>query len=116
MIELSEKTEAQKDVDTVNAALRPVIANIVAAIEHLNNSRAVFWSFTDERLNAMFAEVGAAKLQSTFENHAASAALLNDLATRCGIDARAAIGTMRDIAFADGVFTVVPIPETPPEP
>jgi hypothetical protein len=111
MIELTEKTQAQKDIDTINSALRPVTENIVAAIEHLNNSRAVFWSFSDDRLNAMFAEIGAAKLQSTFENHAASAALLNDLAERCGIDARAAIGTMRDVVFANGVFTVVPIPE-----
>jgi len=116
MIELTEKTQAQQDIDTVNAALRPVIANIVSAIEHLNNSRSVFWSFTDDRLNAMFAEIGAVKLQAVFANHAASAALLNDLAERCGIDARAAIGTMRDVVFANGVFTVVPIPEPEPEP
>ncbi|NDC09448.1 MAG: methyltransferase domain-containing protein [Oxalobacteraceae bacterium] len=37
------------------------------------------------------------------------------LAERCGIDARAAIGTMREVVFANGVFTVVPIPEPEPE-
>ena len=115
MIELTEKTQAQKDIDTINAALRPVIANIVSAIEHLNNSRSVFWSFPDDQLNDILAEIGAVKLQAVFANHAASAALLNDLAERCGIDARAAIGTMREVVFANGVFTVVPIPEPEPE-
>ena len=114
MIELTEKTQAQKDVDTVNAALRPVIANIVSGIEHLNNSRSVFWSFSDDRLNAMFAEIGAVKLQAVFENHAASAALLNDLAERCGIEARAAIGAMRKLQIVNGLVQVEPEPE--PEP
>jgi len=116
MIELTEKTQAQKDIDTINAALRPVIANVASAIEHLNNSRSVFWSFPDNQLNDILAEIGAVKLQAVFENHAASAALLNDLAERCGIDARAAIGTMRDVVFANGVFTVASIPEPEPEP
>jgi hypothetical protein len=115
MIELTEKTQAQKDIDTINAALRPVIANVASSIEHLNNSRSVFWSFHDDQLNAILAEIGAVKLQAVFANHAESAALLNDLAERCGIDARASIGTMRDVVFANGVFTVVPIPEPEPE-
>lgn len=116
MIELTEKTQAQKDIDTVNAALRPVIANIVSGIEHLNNSRNVFWSFPDDRLNAMFAEIGASKLQAVFTNHAESAELLNDLAERCGIETRAVIGAMREVVFANGVFTVVPIPIQEPQP
>jgi len=116
MIELTEKTQAQQDIDTVNAALRPVIANIVSGIEHLNNSRSVFWSFTDDRLNAMFAEIGTEKLQAVFENHKASAELLNELALRCGVDVVAEIGAMRKLQIVDGLVQVVPEPEPQIEP
>jgi len=116
MIELTEKTQAQRDIDTVNAALRPVIANIVSGIEHLNNSRSVFWSFTDDRLNAMFAEIGTEKLQAVFENHKASAELLNELALRCGVDVVAEIGAMRKLQIVDGLVQVVPEPEPQIEP
>ena len=102
MIDLTEKTQAQKDVDTVNSALLPVIEHIACAIRALNNSRAVFWSFPDDRLNAMLIEISTEKLQTVFQNHAASAALLNDLAERCGIDARAETGTLRNIELIEG--------------
>jgi len=116
MIELTEKTQAQQDIDTVNAALRPVIANIVSGIEHLNNSRSVFWSFTDDRLNAMFAEIGTEKLQAVFENHKASAELLNELARRCGADVVAEIGAMRKLLIVNGLVQVAPVPEQQIEP
>jgi len=115
MIELTEKTQAQQDIDTVNAALRPVIANIVSGIEHLNNSRSVFWSFSDDRLNAMFAEIGTEKLNDIFENHKASAELLNELALRCGIESRAEIGAMRKLKIVDGLVQVEPEPEPEPQ-
>jgi hypothetical protein len=111
MIELTEKTQAQQDIDTVNAALRPVIANIVSGIEHLNNSRSVFWSFSNDRLNAMFAEIGTEKLNDIFENHKASAELLNELALRCGIESRAEIGGMRKLQIVDGLVQVEPEPD-----
>jgi len=116
MIELTEKTQAQQDIDTVNAALRPVVANIVSGIEHINNSRSVFWSFSDDRLNAMFAEIGTEKLQAVFENHKASAELLNELALRCGVDVVAEIGAMRKLQIVDGLVQVVPEPEPQIEP
>ena len=115
MINLTEKTQAQKDVDTVNSALIPVIEHVACAIRALNNSRAVFWSFPDDQLNAMLIEIGEEKLQTVFENHAASAALLNDLAERCGIDARAETGTLRNIEIIEGNFQLVK-PSSEPEP
>ena len=115
MIDLTQKTQAQKDVDTVNSALSPVIEHVACAIRALNNSRAVFWSFSDDRLDAMLAEIGAEKLQTVFENHAASSALLNDLAERCGIEARAETGAMREIELIKGNFQLVK-PEPEPEP
>jgi len=111
MIELTKKTQAQQDIDTVNAALRPVIANIVSGIEHLNNSRSVFWSFSDDRLNAMFAKIGTEKLNDIFENHKASAELINELARRCGVDVVAEIGAMRKLKIVDGLVQVEPEPE-----
>lgn len=119
MIDLTQKTQAQKDVDSVNSALSPVIEHVACAIRALNNSRAVFWSFPDDRLDAMLAEIGAEKLQTVFENHAASSALLNDLAERCGIEARAETGAMREIELIKGNFQLVkpsPEPEPAPEP
>ena len=119
MIDLTNKSQAQKDVQAVNETLRPVIANILGAIHALNNSRAVFWSFPDDRLDAMLIEIGAEKLQTVFENHAASAALLNDLAERCGIEARAETGAMRNIELIEGNFQLVkpePEPALEPEP
>jgi hypothetical protein len=111
MIELTKKTQAQQDIDTVNATLRPVIANIVSGIEHLNNSRSVFWSFSDDRLNAMFAKIGTEKLNDIFENHKASAELINELARRCGVDVVAEIGAMRKLKIVDGLVQVEPEPE-----
>ena len=104
MIDLTEKTQAQKDVDAVNSALLPVIEHVACAIRALNNSRAVFWSFPDDRLNDMLIEIGAEKLQTVFENHTASAGLLNDLAERCGIEARAETGAMRNIEVIESNF------------
>lgn len=115
MINLTEKTQAQKDVDTVNSALIPVTEHIACAIRALNNSRAVFWFFPDDRLNAMLIEIGEEKLQTVFENHATSAALLNDLAERCGIEARAETGAMRNIEIIEGNFQLVK-PAPAPEP
>ena len=115
MIDLTEKTQAQKDVDSVNSALLPVIEHVACAIRALNNSRAVFWSFPDDRLDAMLIEIGAAKLQTVFANHAASAALLNDLAERCAIETRAETGTLRNIEVIEGNFQLVK-PEPKPEP
>lgn len=107
MIDLTNKSQAQKDVEEVNSTLRPVIANITAAIRALNNSRAVFWSFSDDRLNAMFAEIGAEKLQDVFKNHEASALLLNQLAEMCYIDDHVSIGALRDTQMVDGALCVV---------
>ena len=115
MIDLTEKTQAQKDVDAVNSALLPVIEHVACAIRALNNSRAVFWSFPDDRLDAMLIEIGAAKLQTVFANHAASAALLNDLAERCGIEARAETGALRNIELIEGNFQLAEL-EPEPEP
>ena len=110
MINLSTITQAQADAAQVNSALSPVIDHIEAANRALNNSRVVFWSFSDERLNAMFAEIGAEKLQALFENHYDSAGLLNDLAERCGIEARAEVGALREIEIVEGVVRVIPLP------
>ena len=115
MIDLTEKTQAQKDVDTVNFALLPVIEHVACAIRALNNLRAVFWAFPDDRLNDMLIEIGAEKLQAVFANHAASAALLNDLAERCAIETRAETGAMRNIELIEGNFQLVK-PEPEPEP
>ena len=115
MIDLTEKTQAQKDVDSVNFALLPVIEHVACAIRSLNNLRAVFWSFPDDRLNDMLIEIGTAKLQTVFKNHAASAALLNDLAERCAIETRAETGAMRNIELIEGNFQLVK-PEPEPEP
>ena len=113
MIDLTTKTQAQKDVDTVNSALLPVIEHVACAIRALNNSRAVFWSFPDDRLNDILIEIGTAKLQTVFANHAASAALLNDLAERCGIDARAETGALRNIELIEGNFQLCQLPLEP---
>lgn len=115
MIDLTEKTQAQKDVDSVNSALSPFIEHVACAIRALNISRAVFWSFPDDRLNDMLIKIGAEKLQTVFADHAASAALLNDLAERCGIEARAETGAMREIELIEGNFQLVK-PEPEPEP
>ena len=113
MIDLTTKTQAQKDVDTVNSALLPVIEHVACAIRALNNSRAVFWSFPDDRLNDILIEIGTANLQTVFANHAASAALLNDLAERCGIDARAETGALRNIELIEGNFQLCQLPLEP---
>lgn len=112
MINLSNITQAQIDAAQVNLALSAAVGHIEEAIRALNNSRAVFWSFPDDRQNAMFAEIGAEKLQTVFANHAASAALINDLAERCGIEVRAETGVMREIELIEGNFQLVkPEPE-----
>ena len=116
MIDLTNKSQAQKDVEQVNSTLYPVIQNIIAAIRALNNSRQFFWSLPDDRLNAMFAEIGTEKLQAVFENHKASAELLNELALRCGVDVVAEIGAMRKLQIVDGLVQVVPVPEPQIEP
>lgn len=117
MIDLTTKSQAQKDVDTVNASLLSVIANIEGAIHALNNSRNAFWLLPDNRLDAMLIEIGADKLQSVFANHKHSAELLNILAERCGIEARAVIGAMREIELIENNFQLVKSePEPQPEP
>jgi hypothetical protein len=116
MIDLTNKSQAQKDVEEVNSTLRPVIYNIIAAIHALNKSRQFFWSLSDDRLNAMFAEIGTEKLNDIFENHKASAELLNELALRCGVDVVAEIGAMRKLQIVDGLVQVEPEPEPEPEP
>jgi hypothetical protein len=115
MIDLTNKSQAQKDVEEVNSTLRPVIYNIIAAVHALNKSRQFFWSLSDDRLNAMFAEIGTEKLQAVFENHKASAELLNELALRCGVDVVAEIGAMRKLLIVDGLVQVVPEPEPEPQ-
>jgi len=115
MIDLTNKSQAQKDVEKVNSTLYPVIQNIIAAIRALNNSRQFFWSLPDDRLNAMFAEIGTEKLQAVFENHKASAELLNELALRCGVDVVAEIGAMRKLKIVDGLVQVEPEPEPEPQ-
>jgi hypothetical protein len=116
MIDLTNKSQAQKDVEQVNSTLHPVIYNIIAAVHALNRSREFFWSLSDDRLNAMFAEIGTEKLQAVFENHKASAELLNELALRCGADVVAVIGAMRKLLIVDGLVQVVPVPEPQIEP
>jgi hypothetical protein len=116
MIDLINKSQAQKDVEQVNSTLYPVIQNIIAAIRALNNSRQFFWSLPDDRLNSIFAEIGTEKLQAVFENHKASAELLNELARRCGVDVVAEIGAMRKLLIVDGLVQVVPEPEPQIEP
>jgi hypothetical protein len=116
MIELTNKSQAQKDVEKVNSTVRPVIYNIIAAVHALNKSRKFFWSLPEDRLNAMFAEIGTEKLQAVFENHKASAELLNELALRCGIEFRAEIGAMREIQVVDGLVQIKPEPEPEPQP
>ena len=116
MIDLTNKSQAQKDVEAVNETLRPVLYNIIAAIRALNNSRQFFWSLPDERLNAMFAEIGTEKLQAVFENHKASAELLNEIALRCGLQERAEIGAMLELQIVDGLVQIKPAPEPQPEP
>lgn len=116
MIDLTNKTQAQQDVEAVNLTLRPVIANVIAAIRALNNSRLVFWSFSNDRLNTMFAEIGTEKLQAVFENHKASAELLNEIALRCGLQERAEIGAMRKLQIVDGLVQVEPAPAPESEP
>ena len=116
MIDLTNKSQAQKDVESINETLRPVIYNIIAAVHALNKSRQFFWSLPDDRLNAMFAEIGTEKLQAVFENHKASAELLNELALRCGVDVVAEIGAMRKLQIVDGLVQVVPEPEPQIEP
>jgi hypothetical protein len=59
----------------------------------------------------MFAEIGTEKLQAVFENHRASAQLLNELALRCGADVVAEIGAMREIQVVDGLVQIKPAPE-----
>ena len=115
MIDLTNKSQAQKDVEEVNSTLRPVIFNIIAAIHALNRSRQFFWSLSDDRLNAMFAEIGTEKLQAVFENHKASAELLNELALRCGADVVAEIGAMRKLLIVNGLVQVEPEPEPKPQ-
>ena len=119
MIDLTTKTQAQKDVESVNASLLSVIANIEGAIYALNNSRNAFWLLPEDRLDAMLIEIGSDKLQTVFANHKASAELLNILAERCGIEARAVIGAMRKIELIRGNLQLVksaPKPEPQPEP
>jgi hypothetical protein len=116
MIDLTNKSQAQKDVEKVNSTLYPVIQNIIAAIRALNNSRQFFWSLPDDRLNAMFAEIGTEELQAVFENHKASAELLNELARRCGVDVVAEIGAMRKLQIVDGLVQVEPEPQIVIEP
>jgi hypothetical protein len=111
MIDLTNKSQAQKDVEEINSTLYPIIQNIIAAIRALNNSRQFFWSLSDDRLNAMFAEIGTEKLQAVFENHKASAELLNELSLRCGADVVAEIGAMRKLKIVDGLVQVEPEPE-----
>jgi hypothetical protein len=111
MIDLTNKSQAQKDVEEVNSTLHPVIFNIIAAVHALNKSRQFFWSLSDDRLNDMFAEIGTEKLQAVFENHKASAELLNELALRCGVDVVAEIGAMRKLKIVDGLVQVEPDPE-----
>ena len=117
MFNLIEKTQAQKDVDEINESVRPMIYNVIAAIAALNDSRKNFWSFSTERLNAMFSEIGPEKLQGLFANHLSSAELLNQLAIKCGIESRAEIGAMRELEIIDGNIRVVepepPVPEPP---
>jgi len=115
MIDLTNKSQAQKDVESINETLRPVIYNIIAAVHALNKSRQFFWSLPDDRLNGMFAEIGTEKLQAVFENHKASAELLNELARRCGIESRAEIGAMRKLQIVDGLVQVEPEPEPEPQ-
>jgi len=116
MIDLTNKSQAQKDVEKVNSTLYPVIQNIIAAIRALNNSRQFFWSLPEDRLNGMFAEIGTEKLNDIFEDHKASAQFLNELALRCGIESRAEIGAMRKLQIVDGLVQVVPVPEPQIEP
>jgi hypothetical protein len=116
MIDLTNKSQAQKDVEQVNSTLHPVIYNIIAAVHALNKSRQFFWSLPDDRLNAMFAEIGTEKLQAVFENHKASAELLNELALRCGVDVVAEIGAMRKLQIVNGLVQIEPEPEPQPEP
>lgn len=117
MIDLTNKSQAQKDVETVSAALASVVANIEGAINALNNSRAVFWAFPDDRMNDMFAALGAEKLQGIFRDHTESAGLLNDLAARCGMTAHAEIGALRKIILVDGSYQLVKqAPALEPEP
>jgi len=115
MIDLTNKSQAQKDVEEVNSTLHPVIFNIIAAVHALNKSRQFFWSLSDDRLNAMFAEIGTEKLQAVFENHQASAELLNELARRCGVDVVAEIGAMRKLQIVNGLVQVEPDPEPEPQ-
>jgi hypothetical protein len=116
MIDLTNKSQTQKDVEKVNSTVRPVIYNIIAAVHALNKSRQFFWSLPDDRLNAMFAEIGTEKLNDIFENHRASAELLNELALRCGVDVVAEIGAMRKLQIVNGLVQVVPVPEPQIEP
>ena len=115
MIDLTNKSQAQKDVESINETVRPVIYNIIAAIHALNRSREFFWSLPDDRLNAIFAEIGTEKLNDIFEKHKASAELLNELALRCGIESRAEIGAMREIQVVDGLVQIKPAPEPEPQ-
>jgi hypothetical protein len=98
-------------VEEVNSTVYPVVSNIIAAVHALNKSRQFFWSLSDDRLNAMFAEIGTEKLQAVFENHKASAELLNELALRCGADVVAEIGAMRKLQIVNGLVQVEPEPE-----
>jgi len=116
MIDLTNKSQAQKDVESINETLRPVIFNIIAAVHALNKSREFFWSLPDDRLNDMFAEIGTEKLQAVFENHKASAELLNELALRCGVDVVAEIGAMRKLQIVNGLVQVEPEPKPQIEP
>jgi len=116
MIDLINKSQAQKDVEQVNSTLYPVIQNIIAAIHALNRSREFFWSLSDDRLNGIFAEIGTEKLNDIFEKHKASAELLNELSCLCRADVVAEIGAMRKLKIVDGLVQVEPEPQIKAEP
>lgn len=117
---INNKTQLQSDLNRIQAGIDKSEEVVGVAIDRLNQAHKEFWSFPDDRLEAVLQQLhDDNSLNDLFANHSGYAVDLNSLAeNHTDIVKRARVGANREFTISDDIVTLTPEPvdPLPPEP
>ena len=121
MNELVLKTETDRRIDQIDAALVETLAHTHAAVQALNDGYRALWDASDEVLLAIINRWGVQKTLAVFATHNAAGVAYNqvlDSRPEPSLPTRAIVVAGRAINVgSDGLWYVVPVdPEPAPDP
>ncbi len=110
--------KSQIDIDeaAIEAELSGVDSCIIGAATRLNSALDRFWSFPDDRIEAILNHYGPVQVEAIFTQHAEKATMINALLAARGIEPQARVGAPREIVIDQATRTIKLKPQPVPEP